>query len=425
MATIIKEKNRQTGKPNGHRTIQWIDGDRNRKTVRLGKMTDKAANEIKGKVEAILQATMSQISWDRETAKWIANLQPTLHDKFAKVGLLPPRQRVESATLGPFLTSFVETQRASVKGSTLIVYGHTKRNLIGKFGEGKPLDDISPGDADEFRAWLTTSQGLAPNTVRRRCGIARQFFRAAVRKRLIAENPFAEMNEGVAVKANKSRDYFVTREEAAKVLAECPDNEWKLIFALSRYGALRCPSEHLALTWGDVDWENSRITVKSPKTEHHEGKESRIIPLFPELREYLETAFNDAPEGTVHVIRLARNANHRTRLEKIIKRAKLAPWPKLFQNLRATRATELAADFPAHVAAEWTGHSQKVAAEHYWRVTDADFEKALHKALQHPAVSREMEGNHACENPGNSAEIAERELELVGDEGLEPPTSTL
>ena len=53
-----------------------------------------------------------------------------------------------------------------------------------------------------------------------------------------------------SVKENRSRDYFVTRDEAKAVLNACPDAEWKLIFALSRYGGLRCPSEHLELRWG-------------------------------------------------------------------------------------------------------------------------------------------------------------------------------
>jgi integrase len=60
------------------------------------------------------------------------------------------------------------------------------------------------------------------------------------------------------------------------------------LFALSRYGGLRCPSEHLALTWGDVDLEAGRMTVRSPKTEHHHGKAYRVLPIFLELRPYLE-----------------------------------------------------------------------------------------------------------------------------------------
>ena len=31
-----------------------------------------------------------------------------------------------------------------------------------------------------------------------------------------------------------------------------------------------------------MDWERGRITVRSPKTERHAGRESRVIPIFPE-----------------------------------------------------------------------------------------------------------------------------------------------
>ena len=89
--------------------------------------------------------------------------------------------------------------------------------------------------------------------------------------------------KGCGVRANPSRFYFITREEAQKVLDACPDAQWRLLFALSRFGGLRCPSEHLGLRWGDVDWERNRITVHSPKTEHHEGGESRQIPDLPRV----------------------------------------------------------------------------------------------------------------------------------------------
>ncbi len=64
--------------------------------------------------------------------------------------------------------------------------------------------------------------------------------------------------------------------------------EWRLIFALSRFGGLRCPSEHLAIGCGDIDFEARRMTVRSPKTAHHYGKEFRVPPIFLELRGYLE-----------------------------------------------------------------------------------------------------------------------------------------
>ncbi|GDY07250.1 hypothetical protein LBMAG52_07360 [Planctomycetia bacterium] len=46
----------------------------------------------------------------------------------------------------------------------------------------------------------------------------------ALRKRIIAENPFADMRDCL-VKANKSREFFLSRADAEKVLAACPGNE--------------------------------------------------------------------------------------------------------------------------------------------------------------------------------------------------------
>jgi integrase len=143
----------------------------------------------------------------------------------------------------------------------------------------------------------------------------------------------------------------VTREEITKVLAACPDAQWRVIVALSRFGGLRCPSDQLALTWGDIDWEANRMTVRSPKTEHHAGGDCRVVPIFPELRPHLEAAFDEAPEGTIHVITRYRDntQNLRTQFRRIILRAGLTPWPKAFHNLRATRENELAEEFPLHV----------------------------------------------------------------------------
>jgi integrase len=183
-----------------------------------------------------------------------------------------------------------------------------------------------------------------------------------VKRRLIETNPFG------------------SRADAQKVLDACPDAQWRLIFALSRFGGLRCPSEHLQLRWSDVDWDRDRgrMTVRSPKTEHHEGKESRMVPLFPELRVHLEAVWEEAEEGSEFVITRYRdsNSNLRQQLSRIIARAGLKPWPKLFQNLRSTRETELAAEHPMHITCDWMGNSAAVAKKHYLQVTDADFEKA-------------------------------------------------
>ena len=117
-----------------------------------------------------------------------------------------------------------------------------------------------------------------------------------------------------------------------------------------------------------------------------------MIPLFPELRKHLNEVFEQAEPGTEYVITQYRqaNVNLRSRLLDIIWAAGLKPWPKLFQNLRSTRETELTKQFPMHVVCRCIGNSAPVAAKHYLQVTDEHFEQASQPAenpVQNPVQS--------------------------------------
>src|SRR5262245_50576640 len=68
--------------------------------------------------------------------------------------------------------------------------------------------------------------------------------------------------------------------------------------------------------------------------------------------------------------------NLRTSFNKIIRRAGLTPWPEPFQNLRASRETELAAAYPLHVVCAWIGKSTLIAQKHYLQTNDDDFRQA-------------------------------------------------
>lgn len=61
------------------------------------------------------------------------------------------------------------------------------------------------------------------------------------------------------------------------------------------------------------------MLVVSPKTARYEGKESRLIPIFPELRPYLEEACASRNQDEWVVTKTRDTAvNLRTRLLKII-----------------------------------------------------------------------------------------------------------
>lgn len=455
MASV--SKNKQTGDV----TIQFKGLDGKRKTVRLGKPRQRTIDTFKSHLEELLEArAFGRAAYD-ETVTWSNRLfekSPQLYGKLANHGLVPNRAAPKQMALAKFLDDYIVKQKDK-KRSTIVCLTQCRNDLVEYFGADRALTEITEGDAEDWRQFLRSRTAgrsgrrksptrresqvsmrdrnkateppkrLQENTIRRRCGRARQLFAAAVRHRLIARNPFSEL-KGVSVLANKSRDFFITREAAAKVLKACPDAQWKLLVALSRYGGLRCPSEHLALTWRDVHWETSRIVVRSPKTEHHEGKDSRVIPLFPELRPYLEAVRNEANPGIdcafsdpVISRYRDRNANLRTQFQRIIEKAGLSPWPKLFQNLRASRATELAREHPGHVAAAWLGHSTAVAAKHYWQTTDEDFDRALHFCVQQPAGAERSEAqpeNGPSIIPLDCAPLRYCTSEHMAEAGVEP-----
>jgi integrase len=424
MASMVRD-------PGKLKRILFVGPDGRRRTIRLGKMSVKKAESFKTNLESLITSRIVG-SMDVATAKWIAKLPDKHHAKLANTGLLEPRARPQMEqsrlTLKEFLSDYTQG-RIDVEKSTRTVYRRCEKNLLAFFGPDKLIAEITPGDADAWRLYLI-KRGLAQNTINRTSGIARQFFRAAQRRKLIEENPFTDL--AATVKGNRAREYFVTRQEADKVLAACPDNQWRLLFALARFGGLRNPSETLLLRWADVDWNESKMLVHSPKTKHYEGGESRFVPIFPKLYPYLLAVYEEAEEGTEFVINRYRQSgmNLRTQLTRILAKAGVKRWPKLWQNLRATRQTELEQQWPTYVVCAWLGNSAKVAQKHYLQVTDEHFQKAAQNPAQYEAASGGNEQNVTQDKDSKNADLPlvtatynSVQNTGMGDEGLEPPTS--
>jgi integrase len=367
MASVVNDSG-------GRKRILFMAGDGNRRAIRLGKTSKSNAEGVKVQVEALIGALITGGNVDDKTSRWLAALPDGMHKRIVAAGLAKPRQAATVATLRKLHDEFFAA--LNVKDGTHAAYKQGADSLLSHFGDTTPLPEI---DALAIDKWLQSlrASGLAVATIAKRTQTAKRMFRQAVRWKMVAESPLEDVEIGS--QKNKARQFFITRDVAQKVLDACPDAQWRLLFALSRYGGLRCPSEHLALKWGDIDFEHDRILVRSAKTEHHKGKDTRLMPLFPELRKPLLDVYAEAEPGTEYVITRYRSANSnlRTQLERIMRRAGVDSWPRLFQNLRASRATELAAEFPSHVAAAWLGHSEEIADAHYRQVLDGDFAKAV------------------------------------------------
>lgn len=262
------------------------------------------------------------------------------------------------------------------------------------------MKSITPRDAKKFRSWLQatnkrdkpkdgeSSKDLAVNTVRRRIGHCRYFFKQAIEDGLIAKNPFAGLT--ATVRSNRERQEYVDLEVFGKVLDKAPNARWRSLLVLARLGALRIPSEAQGLRWDHIAWDAKRISiVSSSKTEHHARRAVRILPLLPQIEKELLALHLEAEDGAELVFPDVRaDSNLRTTLEKIIARAGVKQWPKLWQNLRASGATDFARSLPSHVAAEICGHTEQIAQEHYWTVTDSDLDQAI--ADLSPGISQKL-----------------------------------
>lgn len=378
MASLINDSN-------GRKRIQFTAPNGERKTIRLGKMAKRSAESIKFRVEHLVVAKLTGHAIDDDTARWITDLEPAMIDRLVRVGLIEPVAKPKPVGLGEFLDAYHD-RRTDVKPITREVWRQSIRCLKDFYGADRAIDSITEGDAEDFRIWLLERK-YAKTTVAKRLQFSRQFFRDAKKRKLVEENPFAEVSEQHVVE--KQLDHFVTRDEIERVFAHC-DLNWRLIVSLSRYGGLRCPSEVLSLRWDGIDWEKETMNVYSPKTERHAGKKYRTVPMFgsdTDLPQTLRDAYEAAPEGAEYVVggkyRLTantkdgwRNANLRTQFLRILKKAEVEPWPSPFHSMRAARVTELMNQHPIHTVTYWLGNSPRIALKFYARVRQEDWDKA-------------------------------------------------
>lgn len=164
---------------------------------------------------------------------------------------------------------------------------------------------------------------------------------------------------------------------------------------------MRSPSETHLLTWGDIDWDRARLTVRSPKTERHPGHEQRFVPIDPRLMVILQEAFDSAPDGDERLIKLGQGGQMGRKLRAIAKRAGVEPWRDAFQTLRRSCEKEWAMELPQYAVSKWIGHSILVSGRHYANsVPDELFDRAAKReAVQNPVQHGAAQGRTEAQTP--------------------------
>lgn len=405
----------------GGRKRLIINGARGKShTVRLGVMSTATAEKIRGHVTTLENCKKHGAAHavGEDVIGWASKLPDEAYGKYANAGLLPPRHRAAAkiVTLGQ-LVDEVKAEMGGKKQFTQANYQYAYAPLLEYFAAIKPVASITPRDADAFLVWQREKMNIGPATLARRIKAYRLLFNRGIRWKYCAENPFTGIKAGASI--NHARKVFVPAATVEEILAATADLEFRAIIALCRYGAVRCPSEVLALRWVDVRHDLGQVIITSSKTEGHTGGESRVIPLFPELDRHLTAWQAEAPEGEVYVISRTRDpgVNFRKKLETLITKAGVVKWPKLFHNLRASRESELCKLYPLATVCKWLGHRPEVAAAHYLTDPEADenFQKAAGGAARQTARRMGKFGEVSGSDKNKNPQKPEENRDLVGN----------
>ena len=152
------------------------------------------------------------------------------------------------------------------------------------------------------------------------------------------------------------------------------------MLALARFAGLRIPSEIVTLAWRRVDLTAGILTADNSKAATGTVKQ---IPIFPVLRDVLAEQYELTAADSGYVVTPATLRKSPAALanatRRAIRHAGVTPWPKLFQNLRASCETDLMSAFPIHQATSWIGNTPAVALKHYAMLRPHDVSAAIRR----------------------------------------------
>ena len=335
--------------------------------IRVGK--NKAqAQIILTKINELESSIRNGVPLDPSLKRWLQDAPTKLRNRLVKLGLAKDSS---ARTVALLLEKFQQTSE------TKTLRRYAIDNFVEFLGETEVLvSEIDQVDAKRFRLFLEDKEngkGYATATSSRRFKVIRSVFKLAKQLKWIDDNPFEDVVAGP--QHNDSKWFFVKAEVFNDVIQHI-NPELQIAYALGRWGGIRLPSESCLIRLEDISW-HPRPSIYIDATKN----KPRTIPIFPELRPYLLAAVERAKPGQVYLLPKVREWRDPGQmltkyLRLAIKKAGYELWPRLLYNLRATRATEVDAEFGSKAESKWIGHGPITAKLHYLGVPDDTFDRA-------------------------------------------------
>lgn len=280
-------------------------------------------------------------------------------------------------------------RRTDLDASTIALHKTTAEYLLDHFAHGVRLDKITRNQASLWRDWLTGrtfvrgGEGakrypLSEATVRRHVATAKQIFKWAADRDIIAFSPFDREKIGAAPAQEDWR--YVSLDELDRIVEACPSVSWKVAFALARLAGLRINEISRAeLGWVDHERRVIRVVPKERKGRRRRSTKQtfRTVPLSPTLYALVLAAHEAAADGQRLLCPDLSTDSHAAL--KIITAAGIEAYSKPMHSLRKSLETDWLIEHPLMQVCLWLGNSPEVAQKHYnqirpdvlKRVTDA------------------------------------------------------
>ncbi len=295
----------------------------------------------------------------REALDRTIQLQAELNAGLDRTGKVP--------TLSTWAETYLAGRRNMAEG-TRYLYRQTIARLTEHFGD-RPVDRITALEATRWRAGLYDGD-LAEATVCRIVREAKSILGEAVRARLLAVSPMAELRS-TAPPLEKNWAYIDT-DTLTRLLRACPDGRWRRLLALCRLAGLR-RGEATALRWSNVDLIARRLTVENPGRYQTTKRRTRTVPVAPALHDELFAGYMEAG-GAEYVVGELRSPWRTFRA--VCTRADVAPWTRWCHTLRKNCEQDwLEAGVGIHALTDMLGNSPAVALKHYLRAGEADYDR--------------------------------------------------
>jgi integrase len=263
---------RVIGYVDGKRRQHWFESEKEAKIFANGKNKERA----KFGTEFVLLPSQRA---DAIAALELLKPYDRTLTEVIKLYVESEKSRLASKPLDEFIREYKAEREEKVKSDELRpgsqkAIKETFVKLIDTFGS-KNLADISTENLEE---WLA-AMPLAGRTKKRHRAYALQIFNAALRKRLIKENPAKNLD---GYRNISDEEVTFLSPEKLKELLSFADKETYPLYALAAYAGVR---------WAEIEklnWENIKETEIVITSANAKTRSRRVVDIRPILAEILQ-----------------------------------------------------------------------------------------------------------------------------------------